>query len=312
MASGILDVAKKIVRTAADKAVETLSSDPGLQKSIEAEFAKLGAGQDEILRVLAAQDETLRGIGAAVDKGFSEQNQQMEAILADLRDLKLKVSLEAPRADAAANLSIDEIFLQSNAYQQDAMKWISGGELDIASQRLQQGRELALNGLRREPNSAKMLVTLGYIEKSQAQVIRAGAPGDPVERLSEAAKFFVKALEADSEDVNAMNGIANVYLFSKDYDRAVKMGLLVVQKQPAYGAAAWDLSMALEGKIQQEGVSSEWVPVLRSVYKLLETLMPLQPEMFPASYLAYVQQRMAALGDGPAKEPAKMQKAAQD
>jgi len=142
---------------AANEAAEALSSDASLQKLVSDEFTKLGAGQDEILRVLAAQDETLRGIGAAVDEGFKKQGDQMAAILAQFQDLRLQLKLEGAGPEPADNLSMDEIYKQANAYQYDAMKWLEARNIKIASRRLAEGRELALAGLRRDPNSAKML-----------------------------------------------------------------------------------------------------------------------------------------------------------
>jgi len=291
-------------KKAASAAVDALGSDASLQKLLTDEFAKLGAGQDEILRVLAAQDETLRGIGAAVDKGFSQQGGQMAAILAEIQELKLQLKVGQVHAGPADNLSIDEIYVQANAYQADAMKWISARDAKIASQRLSQGRELASAGLSRDPTSVKMLVTMGYIEKSQAQVAQESGTEDPVTLLSEAAKYFAKALEGDPNDVNAMNGMANVYLYAKDYDRAIKLGQMVVKQEPSYGAAAFDLSLALEGKIQEVGPKPELITPLRAVYKLLEVLMPAQPQMFPATYLAYVQKRLAALEQLPKAQAA--------
>src|SRR5262245_10722400 len=102
-------------KKAASQAVDALASDASLQKLLNDEFAKLGAGQDEILRMLAAQDDTLRGIGAAVDKGFSEQSGQLDAILAEVRELKLQLKASAVRAGPADDLSMDEIYMHANA-----------------------------------------------------------------------------------------------------------------------------------------------------------------------------------------------------
>jgi hypothetical protein len=53
--------------------------------------------------------------------------------------------------------------------------------------------------------------------------------------------------------VSALNGMANVYSFHRDYDRAIELGTLAASIEPAYGEAAWDLAISLEGKLNQAG-----------------------------------------------------------
>lgn len=277
----------------AEQAAGELAGDAGLQQMLARGFERLGEGQEEVLRVLAAHDERLREIGASIDTGFRETGNQLEAISRKLRELELK--LDTGGAPAVPALSMDEIYRQANNYQRDAMKWISARDSATASQRLAQGRELARQGLEREPENPRLLVTLGFIEKAQAQVAILSNQDEAAGLLGQAATCFAKAFRADPDNVSAMNGMANVYLYAKDYDRAIKLGLLIFENDPAYGAAAFDLSLALERKLEQQGPDPNLLTVLQGVYRRLELIMPLEPQTFPANYLAYVQQRAAAV-----------------
>jgi len=193
-------------------------------------------------------------------------------------------------------MSVEQIYREANAYQHDAMKWISARDSERASQRLRQGRDLSLAGLQQAPNNADLLATLGYIEKSQAQVSQVlGDENGAVTLLGKAATYFAKAIENDASNISAVNGMANVYLFARDYDRAIRLGLIAFQADPSYGAAAWDLTMALEGKIKEGNAVPEHVGLLVLVYRHLEELMPQQPQVFPANYLSYVQGRLKEL-----------------
>jgi tetratricopeptide (TPR) repeat protein len=297
----------------AEKAVKALSVDVKLQEMLSDGLSKLETGQDQILAAIARQEDTLQEIGDRVDRGVEkvrgqihqvgEQNQAaFNQVLQEVQAMKVEVlSVRELLGGGAApppeqpELSIDEIFSQANAYQTDAMKWIAARDAKTASQRLAQGRDLVEAGLNRDPDNSRLLTILGYIEKSQAQVSQMEGDIDmSVTILAEAAKYFTQALKKDP-NISAINGLANIYYFAQDYDRAIQIGLLVVNQYPTYGAAVSDLSLALEGKLREVGPDPALVKFLKSVYRHLENLMPQQPQTFPASYLAYVQKRLAAL-----------------
>jgi tetratricopeptide (TPR) repeat protein len=303
----LLLVGETEAKEAAEGAVEALSDDEGLQLMLLEALSGLEDGQERILAMLAQQDDTLQGIGASIDRGLKEAGEQHEAasekILTEIQALNLKLEGvrglvggdAGPRQDYA-ELSIDEIYKQANAYQHDAMKWVVARDSDLASQRLAQGRDLLETGLNREPENADLLVSLGYIEKTQAQIsVIEGDYDASVTILGEAAKYFAKGLEHDPSNVSSINGMANIYFFARDYDRAIQIGMLVFRLAPTYGAAIWDLSLALEGKIKEVGDEPPYVDMLKSIYEYLEKLMPQLPQQFPATNLAHVQKRLAEL-----------------
>ena len=147
-------------------------------------------------------------------------------------------------------------------------------------------------GINREPKNAEMLSMLGYIEKTQAQVSMISGNGDTVALLSKAATYFKEALETDPDNISALNGMANMYFFANDFDRAIKLGSSIVQKEPNYGAALWDLALALENRINEVGTLPNYITALEIVYKRLKSIIPGQPEVFSAKELSYVQERL--------------------
>lgn len=289
---------------AAEKALKDLTFDASLQKQsenllehLDEKFAELGITQDQILKAVTSQEKTLQGVGAALDKVALEQGNQAsmtETLLREFRELALK--LDRVQAAPENDMTIAEIAQRANEYQYEAMRWLSSGDPLAAARRVKDGKTLALGGFKRDPGSTVILATLGYLEKTEAQIAwESGENGDPAAHLGEAAKYFGKALETDPEDVSALNGLADLFIFAKDFDRAITLGTMVVQKEPTYGAAALDLSIALEGKISEVGPLPQYVTVLEAVYKLLEQLIPLQPMVFDGSHLAYVQKRLKEL-----------------
>jgi hypothetical protein len=280
---------------AAEKAVEALSTDPSLQKDLDERFDELDRNMRDVLKSLAGMDATLQGVGAAVDnvaRVQGDQNRQIEALRIEIQQLSL--SLKPVHADPVNDLSIAEIYEQANGYQYDAMRWLDAGNAAAAERRIKDARKLGQAGLNREPRNPTMLVTMGYIEKTEAQIAWESAQGDAIPHLRAASTCFGEAFTANPDDVGAMNGLVDVFLFVKDYDRAITLGMLVVQKEPTYGAGALDLSIALEGKIETDPQPG-YIAALIAVYKLLETLIPQQPAVFDANHLVYVQTRLEEL-----------------
>lgn len=296
-----------LVPEEAAKAAEYLAKDVALQEMLHNGFESLESGQEEILAALARQDDTLKNIGDAINRGFLETGGKLEAtfdiIRQELHALRLEVAdhQDVAGRDVSLPPSVSElpasaIYSQSFAYQSDAMTWVVAGEANTASQRLAEARALLNSGLKREPHNLALLVSLGYVEKTQAQVAQLQSDHDEyVSSLAKAAKHFAAVLQRDPTDIGALNGMANVYLFGRDYDRAIELSTLAVQSDPNYGPAAWDLALALEGKLDEGGPNPTLVEYLKSVYRRLESIMPSQPQ-FMASNLTHVQKRLAALG----------------
>ena len=133
-------------------------------------------------------------------------------------------------------------------------------------------------------------------EKTQAQVWFMQSlydRGD--ESIGKASNYFRRAIAHNPDDANAINGMANIYYYAHDYDKAIEFGFLAVEKSPTNGAVLNDLALSLEGKMAVAGVTPQRVEALKLVYGILEKVMPSQPQMFPASYLKYVQTRLQEL-----------------
>ena len=212
-------IGKEEAKQAAEKAVEALSTDTELQGMLSDSLSKLEAGQEEILAALAWQDNTLQDIGARIDEGFQNARKTDESALAQMRKGfdELKQEFKDVRGLLGAipsydKLTIDEIYNQANTYQLDAMRWMTAKNVETASQRLAEGRNLLQAGLKRDPKNAKLLVSMGFIEKAQAQVSLMERDHDTaLTILGEAAKYFVEALKYDQKSISAINGMANVY-----------------------------------------------------------------------------------------------------
>jgi tetratricopeptide (TPR) repeat protein len=293
-------------RAAAEKAAQDLESGQVFESMVAENLAGIEEGQSQILRVLARNDETLRGISDLIDRSAVEAERKSAArhdeLMAEFAKLELK--LGAPRELARARhgqLSSRELADRANGYQADTMKWISAGDANAAAERLATARDLADEGLAREPDNVLLLATKGYVEKTDAQVASMrGDVGGSVDAYARAAQLFTRALQIDPEDVSSLNGMANCYLATRDYDHAIQLGMMVVEKQPMYGAALWDLGLALDGKLNDDDAPEEsertaLEQALASVYGLLEQVMPLEPQTFPATYLAHVQKKHSAL-----------------
>jgi tetratricopeptide (TPR) repeat protein len=293
-----------LVPEEAEKAAEALSSDKVLQDMLNDGFACLESGQGEMLALLAKQNDTLEVIGTSIDDGFRMTGQQFDNIAKKLARLELKLELLSMPSErypdfpaVVEGLSVRQISDQAYAYQADAMRWVVAGKASAASQRLADGRALVEPSLiRNHPGNAQLLVSLGYIEKTQAQVAELQADHESyVASLEKAAKCFATVLKTDPTNVGALNGMANIYAFHRDYDRAIELGRLAVKSAPMYGPAFWDLAFSLESKLQEAGQNTSLLNQLKAVYRQLETLMPQQPEAFAASDLVYVQNRLRVL-----------------
>ena len=148
-----------------------------------ARFVGFGSVDDRpdgaLPRALAELDTTVHGIGTAIDKMGAvqgDQSRKLDALASAVNQLVL--TLNPVQADPAIRLSIAEISRQASTYQYDAMRWLDAGDTAAASQRISDAKKLAEAGLSREPTNPLMMVTMGYIEKTQAQIAWESEDGD--------------------------------------------------------------------------------------------------------------------------------------
>ena len=297
-----------LVPEEAEKAIKTLSSEKVFEEMISNGFISLESGQQEILALLAGQNETLTVIGKNVDTGFEQLGKKadtlqtaLDYLVGKLNELNYKVedivtSKGVKPPPSAPGVSPGQIYSHVFACQSDAQRWMESGDTETASKRLAEGRTLAEAGLQKFPDNASLLVALGYIEKTQAQVAQLQSNFEEyVNYLEKAAKCFANVLCSDPDNAGALNGMANVYFYHQDYDRAVKFGSMAVDRDPDYGAASWDLALALENKLIESEPDQSLTKKLKATYLHLQALMPHQPQVFTANDLVYVTDRLNAL-----------------
>jgi len=297
-----------LVPEEAERAVGALSADKVFEERLSESFANLTSGQQEILAVLAQQNETLSVIGKNVDDGFtrlSEKIDNMQAvteyIATKLNELNINIDALVTHRGTdlppfAPVMSPRELYNQSFTYQSDAQRWVGSGEADTASERLANARALVEAGLKRYPENTDLLVSLGYVEKTQAQAAQLQNDYEKyVSCLEKAAKCFAAVLSRDPSNIGALNGMANVYYYHRDIDRAIELGRLAVHNAPSYGAASWDLAISIEAKLEESGPTSALTDQLKATYRHLVVLIPQQPQVFTASDLAHVHKRLEAL-----------------
>lgn len=301
---------KKKAAEAAEKAVEALSRDKALQMMIQDGFLKLEDNQEMILRILARNEDTLIDIQGIVIQGFDRADQKMDIAFRLIYEelTKLRTEFTSTRGlvgvvdtppIARLDLTIKEIYLQANSKQIEAMNRISTRDLDTAAHRLAEARALLDIGLNREPNHSQLLTIKGYVEKTQAQISSFKGDQDAsVKILREAANYFVKAWKIDSNNYGAINGMANIFYYAKDYEMAIKLGTMLFEITPDYGPAVFDFSLALEGKLKETGLDTTQRKLLIDIYEHLEKLMPRQPQIFSVKHLTYVQSRLSAQRGG--------------
>jgi tetratricopeptide (TPR) repeat protein len=281
-----------------EKAVDALAKDTVLQNLLEDGLKNLETGQMEVLAALARQDSTLQAIGAAISEGFTGSSDAFETIRIKLEEVLRRVGQPpAPGlSSGAAGLSLAEVARQAGSLQWDAQRWFEAGDAAISSDRIRQAREMLETGLARQPDDVELLNAYGFVEKTAAQV--AGLRADDtayLKTLAHAAELFARALKNDPTNAGSLNGMANVYSFHGDYDRAIQLGRLARRADPTYGAAAWDLAGSLEQKINAEGRNKEALDELVNIYRQLPVLMEKDRVAFSAADAKYVKERLRTL-----------------
>lgn len=216
---------------------------------------------------------------ATLSEAIGKLDMPLAQVLAHVKQLA-----ELPR------LSIAEIELEAQHLQADAMNWIGQPDgLASAQRRLLEARRLvAVDGLQQEPGNASLLTLLGYIEKTQWQV--SDAQGDTAraqEGFAQATRYFNAARAIEPGNLGALNGQANLFIATRDFDRAVEIGRYVTALAPSYGAAFWDLGIALNGKLERDGPDAALLDELADVYEALVELIPVQPGGFTPADLEY-------------------------
>ena len=295
-----------IVPEEMDEAERDLDSDLTLENLVQESLAAIETGQKEILTVLFRNEETLASYRGLFMHAFEEADSRAEerhkVLLSEIRRVKTDVQADIqelgtkPTPVITPSHSLQGIYEQANSYQHDAMTWITADHPAVAAERLSIARTLVMGGMARMGESAELMITMGYIEKSQAQVCFAEGNLDGATRyLADAARFFNEALKLRPEDLGALNGMANIYFYGGDLDTAIELGRTIMHTDPNYGAAAWDLGLALEQKIKaSDGTSDQ--RLLREgieVDERLVEMMPKQPSAFRSSDLNHVQERLA-------------------
>ena len=277
----------------ADKAVDEFKSSPELQQLLENEyqthFINLEEGQKEVLAVLLQQGETLSSIKEISETSYKKMNE----IGLDVKDA---LALLREEHEESA-ISSDDIPLEVDALQRDAMQWIEKKRLLSAQRRLDDARRLIKKATENTPMNTRLLALRGYLEKTQAQVYFSQEDIDLArDALDIAANYFIAAHKADEKDASSLNGLANIYFYVQDYDTAVRFSKLALEQEPEYAEAAWDLALALEMKLQRRDDEDIILPTLLPVYEMLAKLIP-HKAGFTASQLNYVQQRPKVLCD---------------
>lgn len=121
-----------------------------------------------------------------------------------------------------------------------------------------------------------MLSLLGYVEKTQWQICDASDDRTGYEEaLAMAGRYFRAALELDRANPGALNGMVDVLIETKAYDRVAAFARVVTQLSPTYTVAFWDLGIALLDLMAERGselsLVDEAIDVYTSLLKFLRT-----------------------------------------
>ena len=289
------------------QAEHDLDTDASLNTLVEQHMLAIETGQKEILNVLFRNDDTLASYKELFLRAFEEADNRAEArqsiLIDEIRSIKTVVQASG-QSRPLGNIptiepkpSLAELYDQANSYQYDAMTWITANRPAVAAERLSVARALTLLGIAREGEHAELMITMGFIEKSQAQVcVAENNLSDATHYMAEAASYFTEALKLRPQDLSALNGMANVYAEGGDFDTAIEMGRAIMQADPNYGAAIWDLGLSLENKLDLLTSENKYDPdLLKSAIEVdehLKVIMPQQPSAFRSSDLDHVLKRL--------------------
>lgn len=295
----------------AEKVAEALSKNIEFQNMLDKEFENLKEGQEEITKLLIQQGETLQDINKFLDKTSQTSSESLERMKnIEIRLDQVYKAILQPKA--TKELTIDEIENEVSNLQYDALRWISVEQNNTAKRCLDEAREIIADGFIQEPLNPDLIALRGYIEKTQSQINNCeGNYETAISDFDEATKYFDAALKLDPTNISALNGMVDVYIYLKDYDRAIKLGKTITKENPDYGAAYWDLMIAIEAKMEHDNILQALqndariskkdlllLQELKTTYQILEKLMknPEQSMVFSTTDQNHVHQKLKILG----------------
>jgi hypothetical protein len=262
----------------ADESLRPAVLDPAELTRIEALRAELQ--RDFLVGFFRSADQLATDVVAAVARRSVEITDAMGALDAPPQQVveELRRLLEIRR------LTPDELQREVTHLQWDATNWLSQPDgLPTARVRLDEARRLIAYAQTSQQPDAEMLSLLGYVEKTQWQICdESGDRTGYDEALAKAGRYFRAALELDRANAGALNGMVDVLIETKAYDRAVVLGRVVTQLSPTYTAAFWDLGAALVGLIREHGPEASVVDEAIEVYTKLHKLLRINPDGFSA------------------------------
>lgn len=238
----------------AEKVAEALSKNVEFQNMLTKNFENLQEGQDEIIKLLIKQGENLQNINKFVEQTSETSTESLKRIKnIEIRLDQVYKAILQPKA--INTLTMSEIQNEVSNLQYDALRWNSVKQNSTARRRLDEAREIIADGFIQEPLNPDLIARRGYIEKTQSQINNSeGNYETAISDFNEATKYFDAALKLDPTNISALNGMVDVYIYLEEYDKAIKVGKKVTKENPDYGAAYWDLMIALEGKIEQDKI----------------------------------------------------------
>ena len=177
--------------------------------------------------------------------------------------------------------------------QRQAMSDMNNQDYDAAMSKLSYAYVAAA---RTDPLDSHGLALRGSIAKTQAQI--ADIQKDQTSRhkyYSEAARMFKGALNLDSSDAGAWNGLGNVEYAEGDLDAAIEAYNKAIELIPNYTAAHHDLAIAYERKMQLDPAGAlEWCQKALAAYKQTYHLAPGDPG-FTSEKILWIGQQILRL-----------------
>jgi tetratricopeptide (TPR) repeat protein len=159
---------------------------------------------------------------------------------------------------------------QTDQRQLRALQLLVAGDIDAALEVLNETFDLVMALIDFRPGDTSLELRLGYLYKDLAQVF---ADRDRVlfnRYLENGRQTFERLVELrlpQHEMAGSWNGLGNMYLIRKDFDKAVECCERAVRIYPGYSYAWNDLFLGLEGQAQNGKVN---LPAMRQALKRLK------------------------------------------
>ncbi len=250
------------------------------------EHLRATLGKRFLVSFFTSPDDLAAKVTASVANVFGELTEAIGRLGIPLG----RVIAEIRRLGETPTMSPAEITSEVDNLQRDAMNWVADGRfLSTALLRLNEARRLVALGSAQIRDHPELLTSLGYVEKTAAQICQAQGDKKGTEAAYHAAeKYFRAALKLDPADAGALNGQANIYLSRSQFEKAAKIGRVVTGYRPDYAAAFWDLAIALRGLLEAKP-SRALVEELAETYETLAELIPREPSGFTPRDFAGIQ-----------------------